>query len=247
VVAVTSPETLAVADTRRGVRAFQKLEVPVLGLIENLSGFVCDACGHEAALFGQGHGRDAARDLGIPFLGRVPVDPAVVPGGDHGQPVAAAAKPGPAARAFTSIARELLARLALAGGGTSAFELTWERGAAVRRQPASPPAASGTPERPDAIWQASDDTLGILWGDRSTTFHAARALRLACPCAACREEWTGRELPSLAEVPADVRPVTIRSVGRYALMPAWSDGHRTGMFTFRDLRAGVAGVPHPPS
>jgi ATP-binding protein involved in chromosome partitioning len=247
VVVVTTPETLSVSDTRRGIRAFEKLQVPVLGLVENLSAFVCDACGDRVPLFGEGGGEAAAKELGIAFLGRVPIDPAVVPGGDTGVPVAVSEPDGPAGRAFDVIARAALTRLAAAGGSV-AFDVTWERLPAgeMRRDPPEAVEPSGNAERPDAVWQAADDTLGIRWGDGTTTFHDSYTLRVACPCAGCREEWSGERLPSLDEVPQDVRPVTVRSVGRYALLPVWSDGHKTGMFTFRDLKRG-AGEAQPPA
>jgi DUF971 family protein len=106
----------------------------------------------------------------------------------------------------------------------------------------SPRGGESAADAPLAVWQAADDALGILWGDGARTYHGAFALRQACPCAGCVEEWTGRRMPALDSVPADVRPVTIRSVGRYALQPVWSDGHRTGLYSFKELRRGVGAV-----
>jgi ATP-binding protein involved in chromosome partitioning len=246
VVVVTTPEALAVSDTRRGVRAFERLQVPVLGLVENMAAFVCDACGDEVALFGEGGGRRAAEELGIPFLARIPIDPGVVPSGDSGVPIVASRPDGPAARAFDAAARAMLARLPLTGQ-KAVFEIAWKRLGPkdCRRKPPGKVKPSDDPARPDAVWQAADDVLGILWGDGRTTFHGAYALRMACPCAGCVEEWSGRRTAALDAVPKDVRPVTIRSVGRYALLPVWSDGHRTGMFSFRSLREGVGATEAP--
>jgi ATP-binding protein involved in chromosome partitioning len=246
VVVVTTPEALAVSDTRRGVHAFERLEVPVLGLVENMASFVCDACGDEVALFGEGGGRRAAEQLGIPFLGRVPLDSGVVPSGDSGIPILAEGAERPAARALESVAKAMLARMALTGQSTT-FDLEWKRMKPKerRRDPPGKAKPSGEAGRPDAIWQAADDVLGIRWGDGRTTFHGAYALRMACPCAACVEEWSGRRQPALDAVPRDVRPVVIRSVGRYAILPEWSDGHRTGMFSFRSLREGTGAVDAP--
>ncbi|MGQ0721704.1 MAG: P-loop NTPase [Candidatus Eiseniibacteriota bacterium] len=246
VVVVTTPEALSVSDTRRGVHAFERLEVPVLGLVENMASFVCDACGDEVALFGEGGGRRAAEALGIPFLGRVPIDPLVVPAGDSGVPILAKDAGQPAARAFDAVAKAMLARMALSGQSSS-FDIEWKRMKAKerRRDPPGKVKPSGEPGRPDALWQAADDVLGIRWGDGRTTFHGAYALRVACPCAGCVEEWSGKRQPSLDTVPRGVRPVTIRSVGRYAILPVWSDGHRTGMFSFRALREGAGAVDAP--
>jgi ATP-binding protein involved in chromosome partitioning len=250
-VIVTTPQELSLSDTRRGIRAFEALQVPILGLLENMSVFECDGCGDRIALFGEGGGRAAAKELGIAFLGRIPIDGAVVRAGDAGVPLCASDPEGLVGRAFESAGRAILARLSLQGRAAGgAFDVTWERrkSGAFERAPKEAPrtAAAANPDTPVAVWQAGDDALGILWADGETTFHGAYELRMACPCARCVEEWTRRKMPSLAEVPKDVRPVTIRSVGRYALQPVWSDGHRTGIFAFTDLRRGTGAIdPRP--
>ncbi len=243
VVVVTTPQALSVSDTRRGIQAFGQLQVPILGLVENMAAFVCD-CGETAALFGEGGGQRAAESVGVPFLGRIPLEASVVESGDAGRPICDILPESAAAVAFEGAARAALAQLALHGRAAGGFDVDWESrpGDELRREPPDRPAsapASTDGATPVSVWQASDDVLGILWADGETTFHGARPLRLACPCAACVDEWTRDKLPSLDEVPADVRPVTIRSVGRYALQPVWSDGHRTGIFTFRELRTGT--------
>jgi ATP-binding protein involved in chromosome partitioning len=81
-----------------------------------------------------------------------------------------------------------------------------------------------------------DDGLSIEWDDRGHVgFYPARALRLACPCAGCVEEMTGRPLLDPDRVPADVRPVRLELVGAYGLRVHWSDGHATGIYTFEHL------------
>lgn len=83
-----------------------------------------------------------------------------------------------------------------------------------------------------------DDGLSIEWeaGGREV-FYAARRLRLACPCAACVEEMSGRPLLDPASVPADIRPLSLALVGAYGLRIVWSDGHGTGIYTFQLLRS----------
>lgn len=78
--------------------------------------------------------------------------------------------------------------------------------------------------------------LRIMWRDGHVSEYEPRALRLACPCAACVEEMTGRPLLNPAAVPADVMPHAIRYVGRYALRFDWSDGHETGIYPWDLLR-----------
>lgn len=89
---------------------------------------------------------------------------------------------------------------------------------------------------PHAITRRDDGIL-IQW-DRSghEAFYPARELRLACPCAGCVEEMTGRTLLGPEAVPSDVRPVAIELVGAYGLRVRWSDGHATGIYTFERLR-----------
>jgi len=90
---------------------------------------------------------------------------------------------------------------------------------------------------PSAIGQQGPTTLAITWADGHQSAYEVRALRLACGCAECVDEWTGAERLDEAAVPADVRPVRIAPVGRYAIQIAWSDGHESGIYPFRRLRA----------
>ncbi len=89
---------------------------------------------------------------------------------------------------------------------------------------------------PVAIAQAGPGTLRIDWKDGHQSLLQVRDLRLACRCARCVEELTGRPLLKDDDIPADVRPVRISPVGRYAIQIAWSDGHDTGIYTFEYLR-----------
>ena len=70
---MTTPQTVSLADTRRAVRMYQKLNIPTLGLIENMSHFVCPSCRHESDIFGKGGGETLADELSVPFLGRIPL------------------------------------------------------------------------------------------------------------------------------------------------------------------------------
>jgi ATP-binding protein involved in chromosome partitioning len=241
VVVVTTPQEMSLSDTRRGIQAFAKLDVPILGLIENMSMFVCDVCGTQAALFGEGGGRVTAERMGLPFLGRVPIVPAIREAGDAGEPLAHREPESATARAFDAIARPVIAALAHDERvDADALTVTWRRmkPGDVREAPpgAKLPAPAPGPPRALRLWQAADDRLSIAWSDGARTFHGAYDLRTSCPCAMCVEEWTGRRMPSLDAVPRDVRPIVIRPVGRYAIQPEWSDGHKTGIYSFADLR-----------
>ncbi|HEX6645261.1 MAG TPA: DUF971 domain-containing protein [Gemmatimonadales bacterium] len=88
-----------------------------------------------------------------------------------------------------------------------------------------------------------DDGLYIDWDDRGHGWlYGSRGLRLACPCAECIEEMSGRPLLDPGMVPPDVRPVSVSLVGAYGLRIVWSDGHGTGIYTFESLR-GACGCP----
>jgi ATP-binding protein involved in chromosome partitioning len=83
---VTTPQDVAVLDAIKAAKFIEKLDLPVLGVIENMSGMVCPHCGGAVDLFGTGGGRKAAEDLGVPFLGAIPIDPAIVKSSDEGRP-----------------------------------------------------------------------------------------------------------------------------------------------------------------
>jgi ATP-binding protein involved in chromosome partitioning len=122
-VVITTPQTVSVADTRRAVRMYQKLNVPALGLIENMSHFVCPACRHESDIFGKGGGEALASELAIPFLGRVPIYEPIRIGGDTGVPITIAERESTAAEAFRAAARQLAAQLSIASYKKTAIPL----------------------------------------------------------------------------------------------------------------------------
>jgi ATP-binding protein involved in chromosome partitioning len=104
--------------------------------------------------------------------------------------------------------------------------------------------AAQTPaETPAKIHQKDAHTLSILWADGVESDFEVRALRLACACAQCVDEWSGAGRLDPARVPLDVHPLRIEGVGRYALQIAWSDGHASGIYPFRRLRELAQGTP----
>ena len=113
-VIVSTPQALSLIDATRAVDLFRKVSVPVLGLVENMSGFVCPHCGEQSDPFGSGGAEDAAKELGIPFLGRIPLDSALREASDAGAPPAAG--DGPQSRIFVEIAARLLEAMETAGG-----------------------------------------------------------------------------------------------------------------------------------
>jgi Mrp family chromosome partitioning ATPase len=106
---VTTPQDLAISDVRRSIGFCRELGLPVAGLIENMSGYVCPHCGRRVELFGSGGGEALAREMGVKFLGRVPIDPEFVTGSDAGKPFVAQEGDSPARAAFSQAIRPLLA------------------------------------------------------------------------------------------------------------------------------------------
>ncbi|MFZ1504818.1 MAG: Mrp/NBP35 family ATP-binding protein, partial [Nitrospira sp.] len=118
-VTVTTPQEVALHDVRKGMMMFQKVNVPLLGIIENMSFFLCGHCGERTEIFSHGGGERAAEKLGIPFLGRVPIDPAIRAGGDTGNPIVVAKPDSPQAQAFRDIAAKLAAALQTGEAGAA--------------------------------------------------------------------------------------------------------------------------------
>lgn len=108
---VTTPQEVSLADVRKSIQFCRQVHLPILGILENMAGYVCPHCGHEEALFGQGGGEATARQAGLPFLGRIPVDPRLVGAGDQGRPFLDEAPESPAARVFLSVVADIRKRL----------------------------------------------------------------------------------------------------------------------------------------
>ena len=103
-VIVTTPNEVALIDARKGLAMFQKVNVPVLGIVENMSWFVCPHCQGVSDIFSRGGGERTAREVGVPFLGEIPLDPSVRKAGDSGTPVVLSAPESPVAQAFRDLA-----------------------------------------------------------------------------------------------------------------------------------------------
>jgi ATP-binding protein involved in chromosome partitioning len=106
-VIVTTPQDVALADARKGVAMFRKVDVPVLGIVENMSYFECPHCSGRSEIFGHGGGRAEAETLGVPCLGEIPLDPAIRAGGDDGEPLVSRDPDSPQAKALVQVAARL--------------------------------------------------------------------------------------------------------------------------------------------
>ena len=116
VVMVTTPQDVALLDVRKAIGMFQRLNVPILGIVENMSTFACPHCGQHTAIFGDTGGQRLADEYAVPLLARLPLDPETRKGGDEGTPIAVRRPDSPQARAFRDLAASVAMRLDEVGG-----------------------------------------------------------------------------------------------------------------------------------
>lgn len=234
---VTTPQDVSLKITRRGVRMFEKVHVPILGIVENMSTFSCPHCGETTDIFRHGGGERLSERLGVPFLGAIPLDADIVTAGDEGCPITASRPDSPIGLAYAWIAKALAAELRdRAQAVLRPFQWTWDTndGAPAWMDDAVEPTASAI--QAVGLKRRDARTLSVLWRDGRQDDIDVRDLRLACRCALCVEEMSGRPLLDPDTVPYDVSPRTITSVGNYAIAIDWSDGHNSGIHSFTALR-----------
>jgi ATP-binding protein involved in chromosome partitioning len=207
-VIVTTPQDVALADVKRGVSMFHKVNTPVLGVVQNMSTYVCPKCGTRDDLFGARTGEQLAAELGLPLLADIPIDEIVCESGDAGTPVVVSRPDHPVARAFT----ELAARVEAAADAAAASKAV-----------------------PEPIEIEDDKRAGVIrirWSDDVVTEYDPSGLRGWCPCAQCQGHSGERKF-----VPAAGAELTsFEVVGRYAVCFTWADGHSTGIYSYPYLR-----------
>jgi len=125
-VIVSTPQDLALIDARRGVSMFKRVEVPILGIVENMATFVCPHCGQSSHIFGHGGARAEAERLGVPFLGEVPLNMSIRELSDAGRPVVAVEPEGPHARIYRDMARQVWTALSGSAGARPAPRIVIE-------------------------------------------------------------------------------------------------------------------------
>jgi ATP-binding protein involved in chromosome partitioning len=205
---VSTPQDLALIDARKGLNMFRKVDVPVLGIIENMSTFICPKCGERSDIFGHGGAEREAEKLGIPFLGGVPLDMEIRIRSDEGRPIVATSPEGPHARIYRDIATR--AWEALRGGGDA------------RVKPPKLEIAAGGSELAVAFEGARPFTL------------SAEMLRVMSPSA----EVQGHSPDQRVTVPRkrNVKLKELKPVGNYAVRIVFDDGHDTGLYAWSYLQ-----------
>ena len=211
-VIVSTPQDVSWNVAQKAIVMFDKLNVPILGIIENMSTYVCAHCGHEEDVFGSGGARRAAASLGIPFLGHVPLIKSIRQSADLGDPVMRSEPKSPGAEAFRKITENLITQIK-----------NPSRGLAKKT-----PVKIGPPGGPEIV---------IEWEGGEKSVFEPKRLRAACPCASCTDEFTGRRTLDPESLPVNIRALALAPVGRYALQILWSDGHGTGLYGYDVLRS----------
>jgi len=236
VVIVTTPQTVALKIARRGLRMFETVKVKILGIVENMRTFTCPHCGENTDIFRHGGGEKMSQELGVPFLGALPLDIDIVICGDKGIPIVAEQPTSVSAKVYANIATTLMEQIHETVTTLKHFVWKWDSndGEPGWLEDAAHPGGSQT--TPIGFLRRDPRTLSILWEDGQRHDFDVRDLRLACSCALCIEEMTGRPLLDPKTIRSDVSPQKIESKGNYAIQFDWSDGHNSGIYSFKNLR-----------
>jgi ATP-binding protein involved in chromosome partitioning len=201
---VSTPQDLALIDARKGLNMFKKVDVPVLGIIENMSFFLCPKCGERSEIFGHGGARDEAAKLGVPFLGGVPLHMDIRVKSDSGQPITATAPDG----LHAGIYRDLAAK-------------AWTEILAAKGQAVVPPTLE---------LNAAKDSLRVAFPGAKTYDLSAEMLRVMSPSAEVQGHSPNQRVTVPKKKNVKIRELT--PVGNYAVRITFDDGHNTGLFSW---------------
>lgn len=207
---VTTPQAVALDVAKKGLKMFEQVKVPIIGVLENMSGFVCKHCEKETKIFSSGGGQRLADEMNVAYLGSIPLDPEIMLSGETGVPVIEKSTESAASKAYKNLAEQFQQSLEKITGKTVMDE-------------------------PESIELATPQSLVVRWpGGKSDTF-SAYDLRINCSCAACVDEVSGKRSLDPNSVPLDISIKGMEKVGRYGLSLDFSDGHDTGIYTFKHL------------
>jgi len=211
---VSTPQDVALKVAEKAIVMFNKLNTPVLGMIENMSGFACSHCGQKDDIFGSGGAREYSLENGIPFLGAIPLDTQLRQTSDAGIPIVISSPDSAVAQAFQQIAQNLAAQVSIRNFGGAGSRLA-----------------------PKQVSQPDASHLKIVWNDDQERIYSTHQLRVACQCAVCVDEMSGQKKLPPESVDKKVFISGIDPVGQYALRFHFSDGHSTGIYAFDYLRS----------
>ncbi|MBU2531889.1 MAG: iron-sulfur cluster carrier protein ApbC [Alphaproteobacteria bacterium] len=202
-VIVSTPQDLALIDARKGLAMFQRVDVPVLGIVENMSFFICPKCGERSDIFGHGGAAAEAEKLGVPFLGGVPLHMDIRSTSDAGQPIVVTAPESEHAKIYTELASRVWAEVA---------------------------AAAGTLKKPELSVNPANNVLTVTFADGDTYQLSAEMLRVMSPSAEVQGHTPSQRVTVGGK--RHVTIGDLRPVGSYAVRIVFSDGHDTGLFSW---------------
>ncbi|MFA5951357.1 MAG: P-loop NTPase [Hyphomicrobium sp.] len=206
-VIVSTPQDLALIDARKGLAMFKKVNIPLLGIVENMSTFICPSCGERSDIFGHGGARAEAEKLGVPFLGEVPLTMEVRETSDAGRPITVTAPDSLPAQAFREIAAKAWAEV--------------ERAAGRGMKP------------PGLEVVAGGEALRVTFATRDVHELPAELLRVMSPSAEVQGH--SKEQRVTVGGKKNVKIRELRGVGNYAVRIVFDDGHDTGLFVWSYL------------
>lgn len=215
-VIVTTPQEVSTVDARRGLKMFEEVNVPVIGVIENMSYFICDGCEKKHYIFKKNGGLKISQELEVPFLGNIPIESAIADSGDSGNPIVVSKKSPIVADAYLELAGKVAASLAMIKEGKT-LKSTTPFPIEIRR-----------------IAEATE--FEIIWSDGHQGVYNSKQVRAKCQCADCIDEWTGAKRLDDSVISDDIIYNSFEKIGNYAVAFNWSDGHGTGIYSHELLR-----------
>ncbi len=204
---VSTPQDLALIDARKGINMFRKVNVPILGIIENMSYFLCPSCGTRSDIFGHGGAENEAEKLGIPFLGAVPLHIEIRSRSDSGQPIVATNPDSPHAQIYREIAAK-----------------AWAEAQAAQGARVKPPKLDISPNR---------DALKVTFEGGESYELSAEMLRVMSPSAEVQGHSPDQRVTVARK--RNVKITELRPVGNYAVRIVFDDRHDTGLYTWSYL------------
>jgi len=207
---VTTPQKVAADIAKKGLEMFETVNVPVVGVIENMSGYKCPSCDDVTPVFGQGGGVRLSEEFKVPLLSQIPIDPELLADSDSGETSYSNERDVYYQKKFIELSATVENELIKAQEQAKEFETS--------------------------EISVDDHGLNIDWSDGSSSKLDSRSIRLSCPCASCVDEVTGAKILKPEAVSMNIKILGVKPVGRYGIAINFSDGHGTGIFKFEKLK-----------
>jgi len=209
---VMTPQQLAVDVAKRGLKMFEQVRVPIIGIVENMSTFHCEHCGEESSVFKSGGGEEVSRELDLPLLAQIPFHKALWAESDGKEKVNPLE--GELGDLYKKLSLNMSKELRLIQDGKRVVPLK-----VLNAEP-----------------NVQNKMIKFSWSDGKQSLVTFKKLRYLCPCAVCVDEGTGKRKIKEEDVDPNIQPSKIQSVGNYAIKIEWSDSHDSGIFSFEYLR-----------